>query len=1675
VTVTGTGLTAATQVHFGSAEALDLSVASDTQLTVTSPLAAASGAADVTVTTPAGTSATSAAGQFTYLAAGLMFLSWYRTGLGAAVQAPSTGAPLDTAPPAAVTATVDVKVGDPDNPGDTTAGKSATGTLQVRLHAPGDVTGLDTAQIIRTYPTPGAANVPPDSFPLIEFAHPNVPWLLSPTGPQANKPSDTDPRRGLTPWLCLVVVPEPPATLAPPATPGGLPTLTVTDAELPEVPAARLWAHTQWMTLASDDPAQALPALISQHGERVLSRLLAPRYLQPNTPYLACVVPTFASPKNGAATLSPAWQHSTPPTTVPLPVYYSWRFSTGAEGDFLSLVKRLKRWDQGGVGIRPLDVGDAGAGMPSPPSGQGPWLISLEGALVSADVAIGSWGALSDHSGVEGQIQQALADRLNGKPGELTPPVYGATQASFRGQLSTAAAPVVMGVSPASGSGDGGNRVTVTGSGFAGATAVGFGPAAASGLSVANDTELTVTSPRAAASGTVDVTVTTPAGTSPTSAAGQFTYRAAGQAPVVTGVSPASGWVSGNDPVTVTGSGFAGATVVGFGPAAASGLSVANDTELTVTSPAAAASGTVDVTVTTPAGISPASAGGQFTYRAAGQAPVVTGVSPASGWVSGNDPVTVTGSGFAGATRVGFGPAAASGLSVANDTELTVTSPPAAASGTVDVTVTTPAGTSHASAVGQFTYRGAGPEPVWLRTLNLDPRYRAAASLGADLVRANQEALALSAWDQAGQARTANQVLRQGQMARELGQSTYARRIGGPGISSPPMDDDRLLQVTRAVHSQIPAPASATAGSSGQVSVADVVAGKPAVAAALSVPFRRLASPAGPVASRLTTAPLPSPVTGLDTGKITPTPPVSPVSGLVTLTDLAHPSGNTETPDAQIAGITLGGLHGGPVTQPGLWWEQVSPAVGDILLQPGWLSDLWVVGSKLGRAMDWDGTVLQDWADPPADFRAATGVAPGPVVAPGSAGDWYAWYGNQGIPDGGGASLISWGPWPALGGRVWVGEQLSAVAVAKARIEPAEYPMTGYLVSVACELRGDLIPADPNNEVKVQPDATGAWPSATVFSGQAPGQGGNPLTLAAAIGTADLTGTGNPSIAVVWSPNPAVMAYNSAGVLEPVTGPQVSVLVDVDVTCKPAKTITAPVSASGDVQAAALANRRLYVLIGGQLWSAAVDAAGGTIGSFTSHDWFTQYAPPGWVWATVTAADFSGSGSADLLFFYGIAQPGVDGTTAYRAAYRIGYEPDASGHPAYWGEVLGADTPVTDSQASLVLGPVDPNTTAAVRQPAAQAFRTAAGGTQGRMNAVIPPPPASSPPPPKPIVADLAGAVRAGVDPQTTVPRSVTGRLALPADPGDAGGDVLQPLAFTPYFPQPFFETVRDSALPRLIPGLSSFPDEAITVLGADPKVIEAILAGANQELSRELLWRGVPALHTATFFARFWDRRDAAGTPLPDITGISSWAASSDLGSHSSAAAGELAVLAWRGGLVRCFPHATIYAAPAVLPHGASKRTIDLDQRIDPLFSGSLGGDSAFAGFPFTIQDAMSGGPGSQGMYFVFQEHPTAPRFGLNLVGDPASYGTVPATWSQLDWSATVPDQASYEALTYLDASQASPLWKASLPDTGAAGATSHQWGFSAAHMAYITYQPPALIARHAEDLLAPPSTGGA
>lgn len=255
------------------------------------------------------------------------------------------------------------------------------------------------------------------------------------------------------------------------------------------------------------------------------------------------------------------------------------------------------------------------------------------------------------------------------------------------------ASPQVSTISPASGTSSGGTAVTITGTGFTGATSVTFGAAAATSFTVVSDTEITAIAPPGTA-GAVNVVVTTSAGTG----TGPYTYSAA-PVPVFSGISPASGTTEGDTTVTITGTGFTGATSVFIGGTAATDLTVVSDSEITATTPAGSA-GAVNVVVTTPGGVSTGT--GVYTYSSA-SVPVVSGITPSSGTTAGGTTITITGSGFTGATAVTIGGTPAAGFTLVSDTEITATTPVGSAA-TVDVTVTTAGGISAISTADQFTY-----------------------------------------------------------------------------------------------------------------------------------------------------------------------------------------------------------------------------------------------------------------------------------------------------------------------------------------------------------------------------------------------------------------------------------------------------------------------------------------------------------------------------------------------------------------------------------------------------------------------------------------------------------------------------------------------------------------------------------------------------------------------------------------------------------------------------------------------------------------------------------------------------------------------------------------------------------------------------------------------------------
>jgi hypothetical protein len=139
----------------------------------------------------------------------------------------------------------------------------------------------------------------------------------------------------------------------------------------------------------------------------------------------------------------------------------------------------------------------------------------------------------------DGTATQAATVNITGSTGTVTGPTHTyARSGTFRVTVSVANTDgntlittetvkvpglAIGAVSPPSGPSTGGTTVTITGSGFTGATGVRFGAKAAKSFTVVSDTEITAVSPTHAA-GTVGVRVTTPGGVSPAVPADQYTY-----------------------------------------------------------------------------------------------------------------------------------------------------------------------------------------------------------------------------------------------------------------------------------------------------------------------------------------------------------------------------------------------------------------------------------------------------------------------------------------------------------------------------------------------------------------------------------------------------------------------------------------------------------------------------------------------------------------------------------------------------------------------------------------------------------------------------------------------------------------------------------------------------------------------------------------------------------------------------------------------------------------------------------------------------------------------------------------------------------------------------------------------------------------------------------------------
>jgi hypothetical protein len=223
----------------------------------------------------------------------------------------------------------------------------------------------------------------------------------------------------------------------------------------------------------------------------------------------------------------------------------------------------------------------------------------------------------------------------------------------------------------------------------------------------------------------------------------------------------------------------------------------------------------------------------------------------------------------------------------------------------------------------------------------------------------------------------------------------------------------------------------------------------------------------------------------------------------------------------------------------------------------------------------------------------------------------------------------------------------------------------------------------------------------------------------------------------------------------------------------------------------------------------------------------------------------------------------------------------------------------------------------------------------------------------------LGTIVAAAIDP--TVPRPPAVRRVLSALPGITH---IGPVEIEPELDLPLWSFLSDRAPDWMLPGAGDLRDGDVVALSTNPAFVESLLVGANHQTVGELRWRNIPLVTRSSPLRKFWQR---SGGEF-DIQPIKGWPGAAAFGAASLTPDGHgpEAVVAFRTTLFRRYPATVVYLYPATADWKAPLATDTLEgDRVIPTFTGSIGKDITFFGFPVD--------PAALSTHWVVLEEPPA------------------------------------------------------------------------------------------------------
>lgn len=206
-----------------------------------------------------------------------------------------------------------------------------------------------------------------------------------------------------------------------------------------------------------------------------------------------------------------------------------------------------------------------------------------------------------------------------------------------------------------------------------------------------------------------------------------------------------------------------------------------------------------------------------------------------------------------------------------------------------------------------------------------------------------------------------------------------------------------------------------------------------------------------------------------------------------------------------------------------------------------------------------------------------------------------------------------------------------------------------------------------------------------------------------------------------------------------------------------------------------------------------------------------------------------------------------------------------------------------------------------------------------------------------------------------------------------------------------FYEDLAKYDKNAFMPGVDDLPNNLIMLVQVNQYFIDAVMAGANFEMNRELLWRGFPTDLRGTPFQRFWGRVNGfTGELLDDMEPMHLWNAQ-PLGKRTDpnmTDPNRIALLV-RGQLLRRYPNTAVYAwkkrtTPPADAEDVTKLMKDANGNPSPnaiqwpVFSGVIPPDITFFGFDIDREDVDD-------WCFVLEEQMSEPRFGFDVELVPA------------------------------------------------------------------------------------------